>query len=102
MKRIDDDAPVVVSLYDKTGNMVKPWDEAGIECWCVDIQHSIRSPKKEGNINYVWGDVRTWIPPREIRQRICILFAFPPCTHVAVSGARDFRIKGTAFLRDSL
>ena len=29
-------------------------------------------------------------------------FAFPPCTHVAVSGARDFIEKGTAMLRDSL
>jgi hypothetical protein len=31
-----------------------------------------------------------------------MVFGFPPCTHVAVSGARDFRIKGTGMLRDSL
>ena len=93
---------VVVSLYDKTGNMVKPWAAAGFECWCIDIQHSIRKQHKDGNIVYQWGDARTWVPPNDIRGRIAIIFAFPPCTHVAVSGARDFRTKGTAMLRDSL
>jgi len=89
-------------LCDRTGNMVKPWADAGYECWCIDIQHSIRKIKRKGNIVYQWGDVRTWTPPAIIRNRIYMIFAFPPCTHVAVSGARDFRIKGTAMLRDSL
>ncbi len=94
--------PVVVSLCDRTGNMVQPWAEAGFECWCIDIQHSVRKPRIDGNITYHWGDVRTWSPPEGVRARIAILFAFPPCTHVAVSGARDFRNKGTGLLRDSL
>lgn len=97
---------VVISLCDKTGNMVRPWAEAGYECWCVDIQHSIRRERVEkvggGLIHFVWGDVRTWCPPPEVRGRIAKVFGFPPCTHVAVSGARDFRIKATAMLRDSL
>jgi len=93
---------VVISLCDRTGNMVKPWADAGYECWCIDTQHSIRKQRRDGNIIYQWGDARTWCPPSEIAPRICIVFAFPPCTHVAVSGARDFRIKGTAMLRDSL
>lgn len=82
--------------------MVRPWADAGYECWCVDIQHSIRREKVEGNIRFVWGDVRTWCPPFSVPPRVVMLFAFPPCTHVSVSGARDFRIKGTAMLRDSL
>lgn len=93
---------VVVSLCDRTGNMVRPWAEAGFECWCVDIQHSIRNERIEGNIHFVWGDVRTWSPPANVLSGIAMVFAFPPCTHVAVSGARDFRTKGTALLRDSL
>lgn len=92
----------VISLCDLTGNMVRPWAEAGFECLCVDVQHSIRKPKKVGNILFVWGDVRTWCPPAAVSNNIRMVFAFPPCTHVAVSGARDFRIKGTALLRDSL
>lgn len=74
--------------------------DAGVECWCVDIQHSIRKPVKQGNINFVWGDVRSWIPPEGLN--ILFVFAFPPCTHVAVSGARDFETKGGNMLRDSL
>ncbi len=99
-------APVAVSLCDRTGNMLRPWAEAGFECWCVDIQHSIRKDREEkcgaGVLRFVWGDVRTWSPPDEIRGRIKFLSCFPPCTHVAVSGARDFRTKGTGMLRDSL
>jgi hypothetical protein len=33
---------------------------------------------------------------------IAAVFAFPPCTHVSVSGARDFAIKGGQCLRDAL
>jgi hypothetical protein len=43
--------------------------------------------------------VRDWLPPF---ARIKILFAFPPCTHVAVSGARWFKDKGLGALIDSL
>lgn len=55
--------PCAIFLCDKTGIAARPWADAGIECWCVDISHSIRRPRKVGNINFVWGDVRTWRPP---------------------------------------
>lgn len=91
---------IVVSLCDYTGNFVKPWAEAGYECYCVDVQHSIRKERVEGNIHYVWGDVRSWAPPA--REGIAFVAAFPPCTHLAVSGARDFKTKGLPLLADSL
>jgi hypothetical protein len=94
--------PVVISLCDKSGVMVTPWADAGYECWCVDIQHSIRADRQEGNTIFTWGDARAWKPPAEIRGRIAMVFAFPPCTHDAVSGARDFQKKGNIMLRDSL
>jgi len=57
---------IVVSLCDLTGNFVRPWAEAGFDCYCVDIQHSIRRDRIEqfgaGRIHYVWGDIRTWTP----------------------------------------
>jgi hypothetical protein len=89
-----------VFLCDLTGRMAEPWAEAGYTCYCVDIQHSIRQDRVEGNIHYVWGDVRSWRPPENIR----IIFgaAFTPCTNVAVSGARDFAKKGGYMLRDAL
>lgn len=90
--------PVVVSLCDLTGTLVKPWAQAGYTCYCVDIQHSIRRDRIEGNIHYVWGDVRSWAPPAPV----AFLAAFPPCTHLAVSGARDFQTKGLPMLSDAL
>jgi len=89
-----------IFLCERSGNMAKPWAEAGIECWCVDIQHSIRVPRKEGLINFVWGDARTWRPPHGVRP--IFVAAFSPCTHVAGSGARDWETKGGQMLRDAL
>lgn len=94
--------PVAIFLCHTSGIIAQPWAEAGVTCYCVDVQHSIRKPKVEGNIHYVWGDVRTWCPPQDVRGRIVFGFAEPPCTHVTVAGARDFRTKGTGLLRDSL
>lgn len=93
---------VIISLCDKTGNMVLPWANVGYECWCVDIQHSIRKDKRVGNINFVWGDVRSWCPPVSILGRIAIVFGFPPCTHLSSSGARDHKKKGGWMLSDAL
>lgn len=89
---------IVVSLCDLTGTMVKPWAEAGYTCYCVDVQHSIRKDRVEGNIRYVWGDARSWTPPGPV----AFLAAFPPCTHLAVSGSQDWTTKGLPLLADSL
>lgn len=91
---------ICIFLCDETGIAAERWAEAGYECYCVDLAHSIRRPRREGNINFVWGDCRTWRPPEG--RKIIFAAAFPPCTHDAVSGARDFLTKGGMMLRDSL
>ncbi len=90
--------PIVVSLFDHTGNMVAPWAKAGFLCYCVDIQHPA-GEHRQGNVIRVGADVREWLPPY---APIKILFAFPPCTHVAVSGARWFQDKGLGSLIEAL
>lgn len=90
---------IVLSLCDYTGIMVKPWAEAGWECWCVDLQHSMVKDRIEGNIRYVWGDIRSWLPPH---ANIAILFAFPPCTDLAASGRSHFHKKRGYRLSDAL
>lgn len=94
----------VISLCDLTGNFVRPWAEAGYDCWCVDIAHSIRRDRVEelglGRIHFVWGDVRSWRPPEGLQ--IAFGAAWTPCTHVSGSGARDFSKKGGYMLRDAL
>jgi len=90
----------VISLCDESGNMVKPWAEAGYECICIDTQHSIRRERQAGNIRYIWADVRQWWP--ESFEDVAAVFAFPPCTHLAASGARDWKAKGLTLLIDAL
>lgn len=94
----------VVSLCDKSGVMVRDWAAAGYECICVDRQHSIRRDRVEyvgrGSIRFLWGDVRSCSP--SWWGQPAIVFAFPPCTDLAVSGARDFERKGLRLLIDSL
>jgi hypothetical protein len=89
---------IVVSLFDFSGNMVAPWSEAGFTCYCVDLQHP-PGETRNGNILRIGADVREWLPPY---APVRILFAFPPCTDVAVSGARWFKDKGLGALVDAL
>lgn len=94
------DRPVAIFLCSRTDIMARPWADAGIECICVDTQHSIRKDRREGNITFVWGDVRSWYPP----AGTCPIFvaAFTPCTELAVSGARDHQKKRGWMLADAL
>lgn len=89
---------IVLSLCDYTGNMVRPWLEAGYECWIVDTRHE-PGVCRDGRLVRVSADVREWLPPR---REYVIAFAFPPCTHIAVSGARWFRRKGLRALSEAL
>ncbi len=77
---------LVLSLFDYTGHMVEPWKEAGFDTLCIDIQ-------RDGT------DILRWLPPRREYQ---IVFAFPPCTNVAVSGARWFKDKGLGGLASAI
>jgi hypothetical protein len=93
-----------IFLCDASGHAAESWAAVGYDCYCVDIEHSIRRDRVvqhgAGRIHFVWGDVRTWHPPEGVRPVFGV--AMTPCTHVAGSGARDFQKKGGFFLRDSL
>ena len=90
---------MVLSLCDRTGNMVKPWAEAGVQCVIVDIQHPAGETEFAKNITAIGADIKDWMPPRE---SYIFTSAFPPCTHLAVSGARWFKEKGLAGLIEGL
>jgi len=89
---------MVVSLFDYTTNMVQPWAESDYLCYCVDIQHPA-GETKEDNVIRVGANALEWMPPR---GEIAAVFPFPPCTDVAVSGARWFRDKGLGALIEAL
>ncbi len=91
----------VLSLCDFTGNMVAPWIEAGHRATIVDKQHRNGSTA-DGLLTKVGADVRYLhnfhIDPADFD----VVFAFPPCTDLANSGARWFKEKGLGALIEAL
>lgn len=95
------DSPIVLSLFDYSTNMVLPWAQNGYECYCVDVKHDGRTTEEVGNgsITTIGGDITEFLPPRRDYE---IVFGFPPCTNMAVSGARWFKDKGLNGLADGV
>ena len=87
---------LVLSIFDHTGNAVRPWVEAGHEAWCVDL---LNENGEQDGIRSVKADLRHWRPPC---REIAICMAWPPCTHLAISGRRWFRGKGLFALAESI
>jgi hypothetical protein len=87
----------ILSLCDRTGNMVRPWVEAGHRATLVDLQHDGRE-EQAGNVTRVGANVLTWRPG----QTFDVVFAAPPCTDLAVSGALHFKRKGPERLKQAL
>lgn len=82
--------------------MVQPWAEAGFTCYCVDLKHPEGETVEvfgKGHIVKVGANVSDYIPP--LKQYAFASF-FPPCTDVAVSGARWFKDKGLGRLIEAL
>ena len=104
---------IAVSLFDFTGNMLKPWLEAGYECHIFDIQHPHPDWRREDGL---WthhadlscaGDAMNklafWLNQKGATMKdVAFLSCFPPCTHLAVSGARWFKGKGLRALEESI
>jgi len=92
---------IVISLYDFTGEALKPWADAGYECYAFDIQHSGNMevfPDSGGIIHYEYADLHdteTLLALRVefINKPVVFGMAFPVCTDMAVSGAAHFKRK---------
>jgi hypothetical protein len=91
----------MLSLFDRSTVMCRPWAEAGFTCLAVDIQHEPgeHPDPAHPNIIRVGADLMSWLPPLD---SYAFVAAFPPCTNLAVSGARWFRDKGLRGLIDGL
>ncbi len=91
----------VISLYDYTGEALKPWAMAGYQCLAYDIQHDI--PHYEefeggGRIDYKYADLHNIGTLDKIYdslsgKEVTFAMAFPVCTDLAVSGAAHFKRK---------
>lgn len=87
----------ILSLCDLTGNMVQPWVDAGHKATIVDVQHQWGKVEDDG-ITRIKFDVRDYRPVHHYD----IVFAFPPCTDLAQSGARWFKEKGMGAIIEAL
>lgn len=84
----------VISLCDLTGHMVEPWLEDGYRAILVDPQHGVTS--NDGHVTKLAGTVEQAMPfigGLIAEGTVAAVFAFPPCTDMAVSGARWFATK---------
>lgn len=92
----------VISLCDRSGNALRPWAEQGYHCIAVDTAHDGVQGERvgEGCIIYVEADVQEWRPPAD--AEVVFGMAWPPCTDLAVSGARWLQEKGLQALADAI
>ena len=90
----------VISLFDYTGEAGRPWARNGYTVYCLDSQHGQIERREEfdggGALVFHHADLSTglamhsaWI---ELMKPV-FMFAFPPCTDLASSGARHFKSK---------
>ena len=100
---------IVISLYDYTGEALKPWAKNGYDCYAFDIQHTETGAMEWfydenhvlGSINYLYADLHDFNTHKAIfnmfnGKRVMFGMAFPVCTDLAVSGAAWFKRKEEA------
>ena len=96
---------IVISLYDFTGEALKPWAEAGYTCHAFDIQHDeagwVDRFEGGGSIRFHKADLHDHKNLNAIHSTFAdkpVVFgmAFPVCTDMAVSGAAHFKRKAEA------
>lgn len=88
-----------IFLCDITGVMAKPWLEAGYRCILVDPQHAkpYEADGKLTKLGMVIDNPVTWRFIMEaVSDGVAFVAGFPPCTDLAVSGARWFAAKREA------
>jgi hypothetical protein len=91
-----------VSLFDESTVMLDPWMSENYECWAVDITHPRGETVSDNGVHLVGHDLNVpWLPPFD-RGDIIFVAAFPPCNHLAVSGARWFQGKGLRALSSAV
>lgn len=85
----------VVSLYDKTGIMLRPWAEAGHTCFMFDIQNEHRDENVgSGVLKWRNGNLKDVSLQCDIANlKPIFISSFTPCDDMAVCGAKHFEGK---------
>lgn len=91
---------IMVSLFDFSTVMAQPWFEAGYSCYAMDLKHEHSSNTtfhpSGGLMHTINIDILDVKHSRlvDIVAKADFIAAFPPCTDLAVSGAKHFKRKG--------
>ncbi len=93
----------IICLYDNSGIMAKPWVNGGVNASCYDIKNAYSQERfaNGSHLNMVNFDINTETLTRCARAinrlgvsvSVKLVFAFVPCTDLAVSGATHFKAK---------
>ena len=81
----------VLSLFDYTGYAVADFTKAGHTTFLVDTQHGNETAHPRATM--IFGDDVLATEPLWVAWRPDLVLAFPPCTDLAVSGAKHFERK---------
>lgn len=92
---------VILSLFDVSLVALRPWVEAGHTCIAVDVQHPPGWTERDG-VRCWGGDVRDFDEESACFEVPDLVLAFPPCDHLAASGARWWAAKGPDALAHAL
>jgi len=103
---------IVISLFDYTGEAVRPWARAGYTCYCLDVQHPMVAAIDAADFlaeEFIWkchadlSDISTTLAAIDNlelagrhRSKVAIVLGWPPCTDLAGSGARHWAKKREA------
>ncbi|EGT5653937.1 hypothetical protein SMZ52_000928 [Cronobacter sakazakii] len=91
---------IIICLCDITGRMAQPWVNAGYEAILVDPQHpeGVHVDGRITRVGQIIDHPETWSVLRRAigTGRVVFVMGFPPCTDLAVSGARWFNAKREA------
>lgn len=95
----------VIFLYSTSGLSEKPFLDAGYECWSFDGQNK----HEDLCVGAGWHKRYAWFDPEDLDRQaegiiekvlgggndcpIVLVFGFPECTNIAVSGSRHFAKK---------
>ena len=76
----------VLVVCEFSGVVRRAFRALGHDAWSCDLL-----PAEDGDQHHIQGDVMSWLPVR--RHTFDLMICHPPCTHLAVSGARWFKDK---------
>lgn len=89
----------IICLFEESGLSGAAWAEAGYRVYCYDILHKERSEIKLGLGSLVlmpWDATKAGAADKIVQRhkgKAAITLSYPPCTDLAVSGARHFASK---------